>query len=224
MEDCGNLKQRIHAGEAFRVESAELDDSRETLNTRLKGESCDLFMVDFQHTANDEAALVRFCRSAEELDVPAMLRIPHPRLAYMIGHYLDLGVKGVLIPMVEDPSTVVDAIEAFYYPPIGKRSWWPRNAHGDPEGMGREAYAEWWAKSGVLALQLETVRGVLNVGELAMRGVDLFMFGATDFAFSLAASPDAPFASLDEAQRYAVSAAGESGIRVAIGRTPMGVF
>lgn len=220
-----NLKARIRSEAPFRVAGADVHDSREDIERIIRDQgACDLLMLDFQHTPINEEALVAFCKMVKPLDVAVMLRIPHPRQAHMVGHYLDLGPAAVLVPMTEDEATVRDAVEAFYYPPLGKRSWWPRNAYGYTGGQSPEAYAKWWAENGVLALQLETVEGVANVETLCRKGVDVLMFGAADFALSLSASTDTPLGSFEEAQGGVRKAAGPRGVRVAMGTTPIGLF
>ena len=84
----------------------------------------DLFSLDSQHRPlPDERDLVKFCKLAEELGAGVQLRIQHPKLAYLTGRYADLGVLAVMVPLVEEVETANEAIDNFYYPPLGNRSW-----------------------------------------------------------------------------------------------------
>ena len=84
----------------------------------------DLFSLDGQHRPlPDERDLVKFCKLAEELGAGVQLRLQHPSLAYLTGRYADLGVLAVMVPLVEDVETANEAIDNFYYPPLGNRSW-----------------------------------------------------------------------------------------------------
>ena len=60
---------------------------------------------------------------ARELNLPVQIRIKHTLHAYLIGNYLDLGPSGIMVPEVESEAIVDEAVNAFYYPQMGKRSW-----------------------------------------------------------------------------------------------------
>jgi 4-hydroxy-2-oxoheptanedioate aldolase len=224
LSDHETLKQRIRAGDRLGIAWASLDMDGETLRARLSEEDWDLVFVDAQHAPFDEQKLVGFCKAADDLGVPALLRIRHPRLAYLMGNYADLGPLGILVPLVETEVTADDAVEGFYYPPLGKRSWGPTFGFGRDEIQQREAYAQWWNAHGILALQIETVQAVANARVLAKPGVDLLLFGSNDLSFSLAANPDNPFGSIEACWRHVVDQTAGSGIRVACGMLPYGTF
>lgn len=88
----------------------------------------DYIWIDSQHTPYSEEMLVAYCAAAADLGIEVQLRIPHTRQAYMVGRFLDFGLSAVLVPEVEDPETVDDAIAYAYYGPIGRRSWGERPA------------------------------------------------------------------------------------------------
>jgi 4-hydroxy-2-oxoheptanedioate aldolase len=220
----GGLKQRIRSGEPLAIAWAALSMDRNDLSDVLSGEAWDLVFVDAQHAAFAEADLVEFCRTVDDIGVPALLRIRHPRLAYLAGNYADLGPLGILVPLVEEQATVADAIEGFYYPPLGKRSWGPTHAYGREGITDREAYAHWWNTHGILALQIETVDAVLNVRSLVRPGVDLLLFGSNDLSFSLAAHADASLHSMEACWAYVRDHTANTGVRVAAGMLPYGRF
>jgi 2-keto-3-deoxy-L-rhamnonate aldolase RhmA len=142
----------------------------------------------------------------------------------MIGSYLDFGAAGILIPMTEEEETVERAVNAFYYPPIGERSWFPQFAWKHSCISGIRQYADWWSENGILAIQIETVRGVQNVRNLVKTGVDLVLFGAVDLMFSLEANRDSGFATIADCQRYVMEQVADLPVRVAIGDMPFGQF
>ena len=118
-----SLKQRLHRGESLKIAGSSIDASRSELEATLSQDSYDLASIDSQHAAFNEDRLVSFCAMAAELGVPTQFRIKNTRQAYLIGNYLDLGPFSIVVPQVEDEETVDEAIDAFYYPPVGKRSW-----------------------------------------------------------------------------------------------------
>ena len=125
MTDQLSLKQRVRNGEIINIGRASMSASRSELETILSQDSYDLIFTDTQHVAFNEEQLVSLCAQSAELGMPVQLRIKHTRHAYLIGNYLDLGPLAIVVPQVESEATVDEAINAFYYPPLGKRSWGP---------------------------------------------------------------------------------------------------
>ncbi len=222
MSDQKLLKQRIHERETIQVANAPMDVSKSQLEDILSQDSYDLVGVDAQHAAFSERNLVAFCAIAAELGVPVQLRIKHTRNAYLIGNYLDLGPFAIVVPQVEDEATVDEAINAFYYPPIGKRSWGPSSGYGVKERRDRLEYAEWWNNNGILCLQLESVNAVTNARQLGKPGVDMFAFGANDLNFSLETYPHPPFKTVDECIQHVVKQMEGTHVKVGTGDSPGG--
>src|SRR5688572_8463862 len=122
----GSLKEKIHTAKPIKSAAAPVDATRTQLQEIIKkaGGGVELFSLDGQHRpVPDERDLVKFCKLAEELGAGVQLRIQHQKLAYMTGRYADLGVLAVMVPLVEEVETADEAINNFYYPPLGNRSW-----------------------------------------------------------------------------------------------------
>ena len=193
---------------------ARVDASETELKQMLAGGSFDLINTDAQHDAFDEMALAAFCATASKFNVPVRLRIRHTRETHLIGHYLDLGVVAIIVPQVEEQSTVDDAIDQFYYPPVGKRSWGPHAAWGFTPDRDRVEYATWWNNTGILSIQIESLDAVVNARKLAKPGVDMLLFGANDLSFSLETYKDAPFKTVADCVGHVDEQMAGSGIRV----------
>jgi 4-hydroxy-2-oxoheptanedioate aldolase len=222
MTETKSLKQRLHDKEGINIAFATLTMSETELAERLAQNEYDLVHIDAQHTPVTGAELVRFCQMANALGVPPQIRIRHTREAYLIGRYLDFGMLSVVVPQVETEATVDEAIEAFYYPPIGKRSWWPQWGYGHKPGLERREYADWWNANGVLVLQLESVNAIRNVNQLAKRGVDMFAFGAADLGLSIEAQPNPPFTSFEECHSFVVEQLKDVPIKVGASTSQVG--
>jgi 4-hydroxy-2-oxoheptanedioate aldolase len=222
MSEQRTLKQRLHAKESINIAFVTLEMSESELAEKLGQETYDLIHVDAQHTPLDDRALVDFCQRANALGVPAQMRIRHTREAYGIGRYLDFGLFSVVVPQVETEATVEEAVEAFYYPPLGKRSWWPQWGYGYERGRDQREYADWWNANGILVLQLESVPAILNVRQLAKPGVDMFAFGAADLGLSIQATPSSPFASFEECRNHVVEQTRDLPIKVGASRSQVG--
>ena len=222
MTDQASLKQRIHGGEMINIGTALTSASKSELTDILSEDSYDLIFTDAQHSAFSEEQLVSFCTNLAELGMPAQLRIKHTRNAYLIGNYLDLGPLAIVVPQVEGEAAVDEAIDAFYYPPIGKRSWGPRWGYGVKERSDRLEYAQWWNNNGILSLQLESVDAITNARKLAKPGVDMLVFGANDLLFSLETYPEVPFKTVEDCFEHVVKQLEGTRVKVGVGYSPAG--
>ncbi len=185
MSEAKTLKQRIHAGEEIHTIRLPNSSTKTEVQEAIRRESPDLIYIDAQHSAISEWDIVRICSAAEALSVPVQMRIRHLKEAYLIGHYLDLGLFGIKVPEVKKVATVVEAVNAFYFPPMGQRSWGGWVGYGVQSRRDRRRYAEWWNQNGILGLKIESIRAVLTVRELVQPGVDYVDFGPADLSFDL---------------------------------------
>ena len=199
-----SLKEHIRAGETLYVAPVPINASRKDLEKSLSRGPVHLFYANCQHEAYCERQLVNLCNMAEDLGVPVQLRVKHPRQAYLLGNHLDLGPLSINLPEVEDARTIKEALEAFYYPPVGRRSWGGSPRYRIGEMGDRATYAGWWNSNGVFALQLESVQAIVNAREIARPGVDWVGFGGQDLSFSIEMHSHSPFGSVPEATAYVV--------------------
>lgn len=202
----GSLKQKMHKGDAVRSLTAPVDSSRGELEAIIKKEGkVDLFYLDGQHRPlPGERDLVKFCKMAEELGAGVQLRLPHPRLAFMTGRFADLGVLSIMVPLVEDVATADDAIQNFYYPPLGNRSWGGEFRYGEKPPTDRLKYSQWWNGTGMLGFQIETLKAALNVRNIVKPGVDFIAWGPGDMGFDIERHANSPFKSLEEVHGYVI--------------------
>lgn len=202
----GSLKEKMHKGEPIRRVTAPVDSTRGRLEQIIEENGgVDLFSVDGQHSPlPDERDLAKFCKLTEELGAGVQLRIPHTRWAYMTGRYADLGVLAVMVPIVEEVETAEEAINNFYYPPLGSRSWGGVSRYGEMPPADRVKYARWWNGTGMLGFQIETLRGALNARNIVKPGVDWISWGPGDMSFDIERHSNSPFKTLAEAHAYII--------------------
>jgi 2-keto-3-deoxy-L-rhamnonate aldolase RhmA len=203
----GSLKEKMHSGVPIRSAAAPVDATRSQLQEIIKKNGgVDIFSLDSQHRPlPDERDLVKFCKLAEELGAGVQLRIAHPKWAYLTGRYADLGVLAVMVPLVEEVETADEAINNFYYPPLGNRSWGGEFRFGEKPPTDRLKYAQWWNSNGLLGFQIETLRAALNVRNLVKPGVDWISWGPGDMAFDLERHSNSPFKTIEEVHAYVIS-------------------
>lgn len=200
------LKQRIRNGDDILGVSLPSWSTREDFERALNVRDYDFIQADSQHSPHSDDRLVAYCQIAQEFSVPVRYRIRHTREAYLIGRYLDLGPTGIEVPQVEDVATVDEAIDSFYYPPMGMRSFGGANRVGVGERSSWEEYGAWWNDHGVLWCQVESVAAVTSTSELARPGLDCIAFGPTDLTANLYHNPHATLKTLDDCVCYVVDA------------------
>ena len=212
-----SLRQRIQDGEVLTAMRGSLSTSKAELAAMWATGRYDYIWIDSQHTPYSDQLLVDYCQAAGELGIDVQLRIPHTRQAHMVGRFLDFGLTAVLVPEVEEPETVDDAIAYAYYGPIGRRSWGGPSRKGFSQGVDRHEYSAWWNDTVVLGIQVESVEAVTNIHKLAKPGVSVVTFGPNDLSFSLEAHPGFPLQDVDACMRNVAAQLKDTGIRLAMG-------
>ena len=202
MAKNSSLKQRIRSGETIVGKNVPLKATQSEIKEVLSDASYDYISVDSQHSAFNEERLVEVCVMAQEADVHVQFRIKHTRRAYEIGNYLDLGPSGIEVPQVELEATVDEAVDAFYYPQVGIRSWGGWARPGVNSMPDRVEYARWWNSYGLLWMQLESIQAVTNARKLAKPGVDCLSWGPADMSFNIEGHPEHPFRTIDDCLRH----------------------
>jgi 2-keto-3-deoxy-L-rhamnonate aldolase RhmA len=202
MSETASLKQRIRNGEIIVGVSTPMDITKAQLETILGRDTYGFVSIDSQHSPYSEERLVAFCTMAEAIGIPVQFRIKHTRHAYLIGNILDLGPLAIEVPLVEDEAIVDEALAAFYYPQVGKRSWGGTARYGIQGREDRLTYAAWWNETGILCLQMETLRAVTHARQLAKPGIDCLTWGPADLSFDLEAHPEHPFRTVEDCLRH----------------------
>ena len=119
--------------------------------------------------------------------------------------------------------TALAAVESFYFPPIGRRSW-GECGFAYTEGKDRVKYARWWNENGILMLQLESVEAIMNARRIAVPGVDMLVFGGSDLSFSLEAHPEFGLRTFQECRQHVVDQTKGTGVRIGLSDTPLGAL
>jgi 2-keto-3-deoxy-L-rhamnonate aldolase RhmA len=202
----GSLKEKMHTGKPIRSVGATIDTTRAQLQEiSKKAGGAELISLDAQHRPlPDERELVKFCKMAEELGAGVQIRLQHQKLAYLTGRFADLGVLAVMVPLVEEVETANEAINNFYYPPLGNRSWGGEFRFREMPPTDRLKYAEWWNGNGLLGFQIETLRGALNARNIVKPGVDWISWGPGDMAFDIERHSNSPFKTVEDAHKYVI--------------------
>ncbi len=190
MHSIESLKSRIQSGEKIVGASIRMWATKADIEQTLEIRDYDFLAADAQHSPFNEENLANICEIGNEMGIPIQLRIKHTQFTYLIGNMLDLGPSMIEVPQVEDMSTVNDGVANFYYPQKGKRSWGPSRSPQTAKYPQRLEYADWWNAHGVIWMQLESIKGIVQAKDMARGGADVLSWGPNDLAFNREANTD----------------------------------
>lgn len=205
MHGIETLKNRILKKEKIVGASVRTWATRDDIEAAMSIVDYDFLAVDAQHSPFSEHDLVNVCDIANNLGIPIQLRIKHAQLTFLIGNLLDLGPSMIEIPQVEELTTVRDAVNNFYYPQKGRRSWGPARSPQTNEYPDRITYAEWWNSHGILWMQIESLSAIMQARQMAELGADVLSWGPNDLTFNREAHPDHPLKTDDDCIKQVIT-------------------
>ncbi|ABL79019.1 HpcH/HpaI aldolase family protein [Thermofilum pendens] len=140
----------------------------------------DWLLFDMEHAPLD-FQLLEYMLIAVKNDATPLVRVPFNDPVY-VKRVLDLGVAGILFPLVNKSEDAKLAVASTKYPPRGIRGVGPRRAAS--YGLRTNEYFEEAGKV-LVVVQIETQEAVKNIEEiLSTDGVDAFFIGPNDLSFS----------------------------------------
>jgi 2-keto-3-deoxy-L-rhamnonate aldolase RhmA len=202
----GSLRRRLLAGETiFGLFVAEL--RAPGMGLMLDAAGYDFAIFDMEHgsyTLSDLAAMVpgfQGCRCAPLLRVPAVRR-------EFFQAPLDLGVAGIVVPMVESAADARECVQLMKYPPVGRRGVSYCRPHSRFQTPAGDQFTVEANENTLLVVQIETAKGLEHVDEIvAVPGVDAVFVGNADLAQSLGCPSDLERGQLREAMERIIKAA-----------------
>jgi 2-dehydro-3-deoxyglucarate aldolase/4-hydroxy-2-oxoheptanedioate aldolase len=143
----------------------------------------DWLLIDLEHGAGTESELLGQLHAIGDRSV-ALVRPPSAE-RLRIGRALDLGAAGIMIPRLDRPDEVAEAISWLRFQPKGARgvALVTRGL-----GLGRTSHAEVAAVSETILgiVQIESALGVENAAAIAaLEGADVLFVGPTDLSHSM---------------------------------------
>ena len=109
------------------------------------------------------------------------------------------------MPQTETQETAQQALDYFYYPQVGKRSWGGASRANVNDHPERLDYANYWNDFGVLWLQIESLSAVTRAKSLAKKGVDCLSWGPADLSFDREANQEHPLKTDDDSIRLSLN-------------------
>ena len=180
------LRTRLHSGAP--LVAAFVETPHRAVAQVLGAIGYDVLIPDGEHAAFSPRDIEEVIVGADLAGVPSLVRVPSTAPS-TIGHALDSGAAGVLVPLVNTAEAAHTAAQLSRYPPDGRRGAGPGRA--TLYGLRREEAIANAREETVVAIQIETRDAVENLDEiLAVDGVDLVFVGPNDLSHSLGRPPE----------------------------------
>jgi 2-keto-3-deoxy-L-rhamnonate aldolase RhmA len=144
----------------------------------------DFVIIDMEHVLINPETVENMIRMAEAYGLTPLVRAAdlNPKTLLRL---LDGGAQGIVLPMIESPEQLAEAISACKYHPHGKRSL----NGGRPGSFGKHSLAQYVGQANeqiMLVAMIESAEGVRRAPEIAaVPGLDLILEGAADLSQSL---------------------------------------
>lgn len=145
----------------------------------------DFILIDTEHTTMTLETVENMSRGvdAAQGDTRAIVRVPWND-AVTLKRVVDIGVAGVMVPMVETAEEAQQIVDAIRYPPEGTRGI--AGSRATNYGLDFEEYVKNANGSITAIAQIETKRALDNVAEIAaVDGIDALFVGPSDLSGAL---------------------------------------
>jgi 4-hydroxy-2-oxoheptanedioate aldolase len=172
------MKDKLKAGEP--VFGAWLSLNDPAAAEILARTGFDFLLIDMEHGPWDLVTLQHTLMGFNGTDTVPVVRVPwndHVR----IKQVLDMGVEGIMAPMVRTPAECRDLVKACRYPPVGSRGFGPRRASNYYRNIEDYVAA---ANDAIFVMpQIEDVATLDVLDEfLAVPGIDAVAIGPNDLS------------------------------------------
>ena len=119
--------------------------------------------------------------NASKSDAAPLVRVPDSQ-TWMIKQALDMGARGLIVPMVDTPEEAESIAQSMLYPPDGIRGYGPDYA-ARSWGLSCAEYAPTANEEVLYVAQIESTLGLENAEAIAsVSRVDLLFAGAYDLS------------------------------------------
>ena len=140
----------------------------------------DFVLIDAEHAQTNTETMVDMARACEMYEMAALVRVYDPYDYPMMSRLLDVGIHGIMVPMVESAEQAQAIINAVKYAPLGKRG---ANGGRGPRWGAYENYTVQSNAALYTIMQCETRKGVENIEEICQTpGLDCIFIGTADLS------------------------------------------
>jgi 2-dehydro-3-deoxyglucarate aldolase/4-hydroxy-2-oxoheptanedioate aldolase len=145
----------------------------------------DYVFIDMEHGAFDLETAYDMIGAAVKAGITPIVRVGE--VAYsLVARLLDSGAQGIILPRVEDPAILREALSWMRFPPEGKRGYGVNAFMVDYEARSFPEIIDHLNRHTLAVAQIETLAAVERADELlSAKGLDVVMVGPADLSISL---------------------------------------
>lgn len=164
-------------------------------------------ILDMEHGPTDILHLQHLIRGAESAGVAPIVRVSGLD-STSISRALDVGARGVQIPMIESAKEAELAIQYAKYAPEGMRGVCKYVRASQYSKQEAAAYFQGANRDALIILQMEGVKAIENIDSiLEVRGADIIFIGPYDLSQSLGVPGQVEHPLVEEKMRFIVEKA-----------------
>lgn len=143
----------------------------------------DFVMIDCEHAETGSETIVHMCRAAEMYGTAPLVRVYDPDDGPMMSRMLDVGVHGVMAPLVGTRAQAENLVNFTKYAPLGRRG---ANGGRGPRWGLYEDYIHAANENCLSIAQCESLEGLANIEEIAATpGLDVIFIGTGDLSLEM---------------------------------------
>src|SRR5471030_844999 len=145
----------------------------------------DYVFIDMEHGSFSLETVHDMIVASNQSGITPIVRVGEVQYT-LCARLLDQGAQGIILPRVEDPKALEEALGWMKFPPAGKRGFGVNATLIDYETRSFPEIMEHQNRSNLVVVQFETTTAIERADEmLSLEGVDAIMVGPADLSISL---------------------------------------
>ena len=145
----------------------------------------DYVFIDQEHGSFNLETVHDMITASKTAGITPIVRVGE--LQYTLcARLLDQGAQGIILPRVDEPKQLEEALSWFRFPPMGKRGFGINPTMIEYQMRGMPDIIEHQNRETLAVAQIETLRAVEACDELlSLPGLDVIMIGPADLSIAL---------------------------------------
>jgi len=145
----------------------------------------DYVFIDMEHGTFDLESVHDMIRASLDCGITPIIRVGE-LLYSLVARLLDAGAQGIILPRVEEPELLEEALSWMRFPPLGKRGYGVNPIMVDYEARTFPEIIAHLNANTLAVVQFETVKSMERADELlSVPGMNIAMVGPADLSISL---------------------------------------
>lgn len=193
--------------------------SRSALIAELAGYlGFDYLYIETEHFACNDETVENLVRAAMLSGITPWIRITSTD-PEVIGHMLDIGVQGVIIPHLETAEDALSLVSAVKFPPLGRRGHSMVSRPACYGCINADDYIAAANRNCSAIGMIESVKGVESLGAILDSGIDMIRVGRGDLSLDMGLLGKQKDPRFVETLRYITDTAQKHGVPVGTSST-----